>query len=310
MAQEPHALLSHRSDRWGILAVVLASVCLGIASIFGKQAYRAGVDPLTMLAVRFVLAALVAWSGYLVLGRRYIVASRSTLIGCILVGCANIVSTYFFFTGLARLDAALASLVFYTYPITVILILVALGERPSPQTALRLALTLAGLVLLATASGRFAPDRGGLAMVLGAGVAYAVHLVLGRRILQARGVQSPTIVLWVLTTLGVGLALLRLADGTPLPVITPAGWLPIVGQALVSTILARLLLFAGLGRVGSAQASLIGTAEPVFAVAAAYLVLDERLSWTQLVGGALVLANVMIGSLTGANGGNNKGHLH
>lgn len=43
----------------------LASLCLGMASILAKFAYRAGADPLTMLALRFGLAAVLIWPGYL-----------------------------------------------------------------------------------------------------------------------------------------------------------------------------------------------------------------------------------------------------
>ncbi|MCC7355583.1 MAG: DMT family transporter [Anaerolineae bacterium] len=296
------ALRSSRFRHYqGIVAVLLAGICLGASSILAKFAYRAGADPLTMLALRFGLAAILIWPGYLTLGKRYIRATSATVVGCLLVGSANIASADLFFTGLTRLDAALASLVFYTYPLSVILLLLALGEHQTIKTIVRLGLTLAGLVLLTGRHGQLAPDRAGVLMVLGGGVAYALHLVLSQVVLRARGVQSPTIVLYVLTTIGVGMVLCRILAGGPLPAIAVEGWLAIIGLAVVSTILARLFLFAGIRRIGSAQASLIGTAEPVFAVILAYVVLAERLAWMQLAGGVLVLASVVLSALEGRN---------
>jgi drug/metabolite transporter (DMT)-like permease len=70
------------------------------------------------------------------------------------------------------------------------------------------------------------------------------------------------------------------------------GWL--AGIALISTVVALSLFFAGLRLVGPTTASILSTAEPLTAVLLAFLMFGESLSAVQLGGGALVLAGVLV----------------
>jgi drug/metabolite transporter (DMT)-like permease len=74
----------------------------------------------------------------------------------------------------------------------------------------------------------------------------------------------------------------------------PIGWLWLAGIAVVSTVVAIALFFAGLRRVGPSRASIISTVEPLVTVGLAFVVFGERLSATQLLGGVLVLAAVVV----------------
>jgi drug/metabolite transporter (DMT)-like permease len=69
------------------------------------------------------------------------------------------------------------------------------------------------------------------------------------------------------------------------------GWL--AGLAVVSTVGAIALFFAGLRRVGPTTASILSTVEPVVTVALAFLAFGETLGRAQLAGGALVLLAVL-----------------
>ena len=64
--------------------------------------------------------------------------------------------------------------------------------------------------------------------------------------------------------------------------------------ALVSTVLAISLFFAGLARVGPTRAATLSTVEPVVTIALAALVLGERIAAVQLAGGALILGAVLL----------------
>ncbi len=61
------------------------------------------------------------------------------------------------------------------------------------------------------------------------------------------------------------------------------------GIAVVSTVGAVGLFFAGLQRVGPTAASILSTVEPLVTVGLAFVVFGESLGATQLAGGALVL---------------------
>ena len=69
------------------------------------------------------------------------------------------------------------------------------------------------------------------------------------------------------------------------------GWLACI--ALVSTVGAISLFFAGLRRVGPTTASILATVEPVVTVVLAFLAFGETMGPMQLAGGALVLSAVL-----------------
>ena len=72
------------------------------------------------------------------------------------------------------------------------------------------------------------------------------------------------------------------------------GWLAVAGIALVSTVAAITLFFAGLERIGPTRASTLSTVEPLFTVLLAAVVLGETIAPLQLAGGALILAAVIL----------------
>jgi drug/metabolite transporter (DMT)-like permease len=74
-------------------------------------------------------------------------------------------------------------------------------------------------------------------------------------------------------------------------------WL--VGIVVLGTTLPMATLIAGIRLVGPTTASLLNTVEPVFTALVAAAVLGERLTPTQGLGGALILAAVIMVSLPG-----------
>ena len=73
-----------------------------------------------------------------------------------------------------------------------------------------------------------------------------------------------------------------------------AGWGWIAALALASTVLPVSAFLAGLSKVGPATASIVSTVEPMVSVGMAMLWFGERLGVVQFVGGALVLAAVVL----------------
>ena len=73
-------------------------------------------------------------------------------------------------------------------------------------------------------------------------------------------------------------------------VVTAEGWLWLAAIALVSTVAAIGMFFAGLRRVGPTAAAILSTLEPVVTIMLAAAAFSETLGPVQVTGGALVLA--------------------
>ncbi len=284
----------NRDQTLGVTVMLLSCLCAGLAPIFGKLAYRADVTPYTLVAGRTLLAAVMLWGFYALFWRQYIPINRKNLFGCISMGIANGLGSLLYYTGLARIDASLAQLLYVLYPVWVFIFLSAAGHPISRLALARLGLAMVGVSLLTHLGGGGEVDILGALLLVGAGAAYGWHLVLGQWTLA--DVEPRTTTLYVLTTMAVVVVTARFIVGGPLEPISQEGWMAMVALAIFPTALARLFLFIGVRFLGSVQASLLGVTELVVAVVAAILFLGERLSLMQTAGAfAVVLAVLLIG---------------
>ncbi len=265
--------------------------------IFGKLAYEEGATPGTVLATRFVIAASVLWLFVIASGRLGELrgATRRDLgLGLALGGLGYSAQAGSYFLALDRLDASVLTLLLYTFPAIVAAASVMLGrEAATWRTAAGIALSFSGIALVAAGAAGGSLDAVGVALGLMAAVVYSVY------ILSSEGVAERLTPLALTTVVCTGaaftLTVITTATGSVhLGAVSALGYLWIAGIALVSTIAAITLFFAGLPRVGATAASILSTFEPVVAVALAWLVLNEPLSPAKLAGAALVLLAVVV----------------
>jgi drug/metabolite transporter (DMT)-like permease len=282
----------------GTLLCIGSAAAFGAMAVFGKLAYDNGTTVGTLLAVRFALAAALFWA--LVLASRETVAELRALVrrdlaialGLGAVGYAAQAGC--FFAALERIDASLLSLMLYTFPAMVAVAAIVLGrERADPARFGALALASVGLVLVLASPRPGALDPLGAGLALGAAMIYTTYILVSQGIAGRIGptLLSALVCTGAAVTLTAGSALLGdLRPGD----VTPAGWGWLAGIAMVSTVAAVSLFFAGLKRVGPTTASILSTVEPVVTVVLAFLVFGELLGSLQLVGGALVVAAVIV----------------
>jgi len=288
------AAADQRGDRSrGIVFTLISTIFFGTAPIFGKLAYRAHVPPITLVALRTVLAAATLWVLYLIFWRSAIRINWQNLMGCVGMGLANGVGSLLYYTGLTRIDASLAQLLYTLYPIWVFVFLIAAGHYVSRQSVFGLVLALVGVFAI-TYTGAQQVDILGVMLLLSSGACYGWHLVLGQWTLA--DVDSRTVTLYVLSTMAVVVAVARLLDGSSWTPISVEGWLAVAGLTILPTIAARLLVFAGLRNLGGAQTSLLGLAELFVALLIAFVWLGERLTPWQWLGGLLLITSVLLGS--------------
>lgn len=277
--------------QWGLFVALLANLALGLNSTFAKFAYRAGMDPNTLTAMRLGVAAVVLWALFLIRWQPLISISRQALLGCMVMGAANFAAQISYYWGLTRINASIGTLIFYLYPAVVILLLRLRGEALTTRRLARLGVALIGVALLVDLTGNRV-DMIGVLLVLITILTYALHLVIGQFVV--RDVPARTVALYVISTMALLAAGERLAlGGSPLPV-TWAGWWPVLGIGLLGTVVARLAMFTAIKRVGSTQLSLLGVVEPLITVAVARAFLGETLAPIQWVGGGLVLASLLL----------------
>jgi len=282
-----------------MLFCLAAATAFGAMGVLGKLSYDEGATVGTLLSLRFALAAALFW---LLVPRRELrgISRRDVALALGLGAGVYALQAGMFFTALERIDASLLSLLCYTFPAIVAVAAVALGrERFDGRKTVALCLASAGLVLVVASAGTGALDPLGTALGLATAVVYSGYILVGEGI--ASRVPARALAAVVCSGAAVTLTAGSAAVGQLHPErLSAAGWAWLVALAVVATVVALSLQFAGLRRVGPTTASILSNAEPVVTVALAFAVFGEVLAPLQLLGGGLVLAGVLVLSGGGA----------
>src|SRR5215469_3231025 len=264
----------------GVLLIIISAASFGTLPILTRLAYRAGTEPVTLLALRFALASIVMIA--MIAARKIPFPRGRTLLGLVLMGAIGYVGqSLAYFTALTMASAALVALLLYLYPALVALLsAIFLKENLTLAKISALALALVGtaLTIEPTGNGRLL----GVILAIASAVIYSIYILAGSRITaHTNAIGSSTTIMLSAAVVYVGIVAFR----GPIFPHASYGWITIVAIAFVSTVLPIVTFFAGLERLGPTRASTLSTFEPIVSVVLATLVLGETISPLQVLGG-------------------------
>jgi drug/metabolite transporter (DMT)-like permease len=272
-----------------VLALVVNAFVWGVSWWPFRELQAFGVHPLWATALIYIVSLLVltvarpaAWRGLVQSPRLWLLLVAS--------GMTNVGFNWAVTVG----DVVRVVLLFYLMPAwTVLLAWWMLGIRPTPMSFARLALALAGVVVILKAPGSDWPVPEGIAdwLALAGGFSFALTNIVLRQLADV----APASRIFSMFTGGAVLAttaaLLGMAVGTvpalPAPQFAWAG----VGLALSLGFLAsNMALQYGAPRLHAHVTSLVMLSEIVFASVSSILLGAAELTGRTLAGGALILA--------------------
>jgi drug/metabolite transporter (DMT)-like permease len=291
------------AGRAGLGLAVLSAATFGTSGAFAASLLQSGWTPGAAVTVRVVLAALVLTVPALLLlrggFRRLAAGSRSlTVYGIAAVAGAQLC----YFNSVQYLPVAVALLLEYSGALLVVgWMWLRHGHRPGHLTVAGAAVAVLGLGLVLDLLGSLELDVVGVLWGLGAAVGLAVYFVMSA---QTDDALPPLVVAWGGLTVGGTVLLVAAAVGF-LPYEAPAvdvtlldtqvSWLvPVLGLSLVAAVIAYVAGIFGARLLGAKVASFVGLTEVLFAVGFAWLLLGQRLSPVQLLGGVLVVAGIAL----------------
>ncbi len=276
--------------------VLASATAFGTLAIFAKLGYAAGLGTEQTLAFRFLLAAIGMVALAFALGQNPLRLGRKQLLT--LFGLGAIVYTgqsLTYFIALRTLEASLVVLIAYIYPSLVVVAgWLFLRRAVSVWHGIALAMSFAGVALL-LGGARFHlswPLVVPLVLAIASPTIYTGYILIGERVMTS----VPAVAASAVIMSGAAIAFCALAALNH-QLAFPAnarGWAVGVGIALIPTMIAISLFLAGLPRIGAARAALLSTWEPVVTVFLAVVVLGDRLSFVQVLGGVLVIVAVIV----------------
>ena len=275
----------------GVALVIGSAVCFGTLGVFGKLAYRLGLTTPQLLSYRFALAAVLLWLAAIAI--RQPVPPRHSLLGLAIMGGAGYVGqSGSYFSALHFIPASTNALLLYTFPVAVTL-LAALLFRESLSFVKLAACALAffGTLLVVEAQLHAAPPIG-IVLGLGSAAFYSGYILYGSRLLPGLPPVSATATIMTAAALVWGTfaaATGQLAVAWTIPRAALIG-----SFALLGTTIPVLTFILGLRLVGPSRAAILSTFEPASTVLLAVIILGELASPLQYVGGALIIASVLL----------------
>jgi drug/metabolite transporter (DMT)-like permease len=290
--RRPIAFLHH-----GDAVLLAAAVFWALNLSVGKYALSHGFSPLAYAGPRNAIAGVV----FLIVARRrgeiaplrrgdLRVIALAALLGIVIDQLA-------FIYGLHEAQATVVGLVFGSGPVvTALIVSAARVERLSTRGWLAALVSTSGIGLVALGAGTtlLGGDARGAGLALLSTIAFAGYAIVLLPLFQRYSV----IYLSGLVNLAASLPIVAVSIPTFLHEhwgsIPPLAWLAWVYGLVFSYILGNFLWMGGLRVVGASRAALYSNAQPFLGAAFAVLLLSERISVVQGIGGVVVLIGIFV----------------
>jgi drug/metabolite transporter (DMT)-like permease len=285
----------------GLVVAVIAAVTFGASGAFIKPLLESGWSPAAAVTVRVLIGGLVLLpiAAVALRGRwSALWRGRWRVLGMALVGVAG--TQLFYFAAIQTIPVGTGILIEYMAPLLLV-VLVWVRSRRTPKAVVLIGsvVALIGLVLVVSPGGSGSFDLVGLLFALGAMVGCAVYYLIAAR--PSDGLPAVALASFGLLLGGIMLGLTGAVGLVPFTAnlglvpffeSTAPWWVPMLIVGVVATAIAYATSIAATEMLGSRLASFVGLLEVVAATFYAWLLLGERLSLTQLLGGALILVGI------------------
>lgn len=292
----------------GYAMVSAAALLFALNGTVSKVVLQSGISPLELTQVR-ATGAFLGFGLVLALTRRESLGlTRRELPYLIVFGIAGVAAVqWLYFVSISRLPIGIALLIEYLAPILIAIWAWTVFKEPIRRRIwAALVLALVGLSLVVDVwGGGVALDGLGVAAALTAAVAYAVYVLMAERAVRWRDPASLTCygflfagLFWAVVQpvwrfpagrLDDSVSLLGHLERFALPV-----WLLMLYVVVAGTMVTFLLVAAALRHVSATRVGIVAMLEPVAASGVAFLWLGESFGPSQLAGGGIVLAAILL----------------
>ncbi len=282
----------------GIALAAVGAIFFSTKAIVAKLLYREGIDAVTLIALRMLLAAPVFLVVALWASWKSPRLSHRDLMRVAMLGCVGYYgSSMLDFLGLQYISAGLERLILFLTPTFVLVLgVIVFKRRVTGRQWLSMGFAYAGIVLV------FWHDvsLGGPNVVLGAGLVfgaaalYGIYLLFSGELIQRVGtLRLVALAMSVSSVLSIGQYFLLRGPESLFQQSTAVWGLSLVNASL-STVLPVILTMYGVARVGAGNAAQAGMIGPISTLFLAWWILDEPFTALQGAGTVLVMVGIYL----------------
>lgn len=279
----------------GILLAIVAGATFGLIPVFSIPVMAAGMGYISALFYRFAIGALFMLAFIMYrqnsLRLRWGDVWRISILAFMYTVCAITL-----FVSYDYISSGVATSLVYTNPIWCTIIgLLFLGEKLSLRKVVAIATATLGVMLL---TGFFAEDARfsawGIFLGLLSGIGYGVYLVLLPRLrLSKMPSLKLTFYIFAFTALFLAVYAFVMEDGIE-PVRDNGVLVNLLMLGLIPTAISNICVTMSLRLIDTTIVAILGAFEPLTAIVAGVLLLDEVCGLDTVSGGLLVLFAVIV----------------
>lgn len=278
------------ADTRGAVYAILSGFLYGFIGYFGISAIHGHLSASSMLFWRFLIASLTICLWMLPQIKQVKDSFKSIkdafLTGVIFYGT----STLIYFYSSLYIGSGLAMVLFFTYPVIIMLINYFLYGQNIPKSYyFAIFIILLGMTLLVDIN-KIAFDLAGIFLAIVSAFFYACYMISSKKNQMSPQMSTLMVCLGCMTT---SLIVSLTTHSFTIPA-TSTVWLNLWGIAIVATVIPILLLLYSLKYISSEKASILSVLEPVFVVIFGVILLGEHLQRWSVLGIVFILAGALI----------------
>ncbi|MCB0934160.1 MAG: EamA family transporter [Mycobacterium sp.] len=306
MSKPVEATGSQDNFQLGLLFAIGAAVTFGLSGPFAKSLMEAGWSPTAAVTARLAGGALALAIVATIVRPHWLHEARAHWRTVVIYGLAPVAGAQLcYYNAVAHLSIGVALLLEYTAPILVVAwIWATTKQAPRALTLAGVGLAVIGVALVLDVTNGARVDAVGVAWGLGAAICAVFYFMMSDEVTaDGSGLNSITLAAGGLLVAAPSVGLLGLSGIMPLEFtsndavvagVTVPWTVPVLLLGIVATAVAYTLGISGVARLRPSFASLMGLGEVLCAVLSAWLLLGEKISTTQAIGGAVVLAGLAL----------------
>ena len=274
----------------GLIAAVIAAVAYGLNPLFALPLYEEGLTVDSIIFYRYIFSVLILGAMMLFKKQSFAIKLKEVL-PLIILGILFAFSSVFLFESFIHMDAGIACTILFVYPVIVaIAMAVFFKERLSVVTYGCIALALTGIVMLYD-GGAVPLSLTGVMFVILSALSYSAYIIAVNKS-SVRSMNAVKLTFWgtLFSTVVIAVRLNMLTDLQPLE--SSVAWSNTIGLALFPTVISMVFIAVAVKKIGSTSTSILGSLEPITALAIGIIIFNEPITPRIMWGVLLIIVEI------------------
>lgn len=277
----------------GMIYALGSSAAFGLMPIFAKWAYNYGINSITMVILRFMFAWIIILP-LMIYKKKSLRLNKNQLKHVLIIGgLAYTSTTLTLFLSYNYISVGIATTLHFVYPIIVTLIsIVFFKEKIFKEKIIALAVSTAGILLLIY-NGQITFNFLGVFYSIFSGILYSIY-ISGVEHSEMKNIDSFVLTFYLSVIAAFTLLTVGAFSGEINFNIDIRCYIAAFLIALISTVIAITFFQKGIKAIGSSNASILSTFEPIVSFILGVIIYKEAVSFKIVVGCILIFTSVFL----------------